>query len=780
MKHLLKLSCLLLPFYSIAQVEVHKTNSSTIVNYLPTQISKSNIANLSNIPVITLSFTAPPIPSYGVPENLNIDSTYDDLDDSTYEYNPRLDYGVLIPTNITMQNGEWTTLNGIDVWRLKIVVNNALNTGINIDSFNLSPSAKFYIMNGDSTILKGPYVREAFNGIAQFGTFPMAGNSFYLLLYDSIATNISQNSLNIQQVIGGYQPVGDVDVDSSTLNVLDPLRCINSVRCYTEWMINARAIARWSNGAGSQCSGTLLNNENQNGISYFQSACHCLPADRNALIKAAFQFQFWQSGCNTGVNQPWIEFYGATLLHETSKQNGDAAFMQLNSGPGVGDAPTYAGWSRSNTNPEASNSGILHHPEGADMRFTKPKKVRDYWWNSSNYWKATYNDGVTRPGSSGSGLFNQNKQLIGTLTGGTSSCFWTFLGDRYGKFNSAWSGTGQFLSPVQNMQDITSLVLSPLQITGSPVICTQSTSYQYSLPNLVGCTYFWSSNNPSVQIIAGQGTATITVQLVSTPSNTTAWLTGVINDSKGSFPSGRRAETNIKITIGLPNAYTYTPYITQGNNTTYMSEFCNKLTYLCTNNFNDVEKSGTISSNILSPNNYCASGYITDPTATSITWCVAQTSSGSFHGYYNFIGNQFQVGINANYTSEWVILKCTRSNDCGSSDSYYKFYVTGQCVCPGLPYCEIITDPFTYKEKFTISPNPTNGQFNISLTSNDKNASIKEVIIKNKMGIAVFQKTFTNNQKQQTINLFSKTTDIYFIELYDGNEWTTQKLSLQR
>lgn len=391
MKLLLKLICVLLPCHTFAQVEVHKTSAQTINNYLPNLGAGSNSVDFSGIPTITLNFTAPPIPPYGIPEDLNIDSTYDDLDDSTYEYNPRLDYGVPIPTNITMQNGQWVTINGIDVWRLKIIVNNALNTGIHLDNFNLSPSAKFYIMNGDSTILKGPYVKEAYNETTQLGTFPMTGNSFYLLLYDSVASNISQNNLTVVQVIGGYQAVGEDEPPASVINGLNPLRCINSVRCYADWMITARAVARWVNGEGGQCSGTLLNNENQNGISYFHSAAHCLPANRNLLVRAAFQFQFWQTGCNSGVNQPWIEFNGATLLHETSTSNGDAAFMELRNGPGVGDAPTYAGWSRSNTNPVAGNSGILHHPRGADMRFTKPKKVRDYWWNSGNFWKATYN-----------------------------------------------------------------------------------------------------------------------------------------------------------------------------------------------------------------------------------------------------------------------------------------------------------------------------------------------------------------------------------------------------
>lgn len=191
-----------------------------------------------------------------------------------------------------------------------------------------------------------------------------------------------------------------------------------------------------------------------------------------------------------------------------------------------------------------------------------------------------------------------------------------------------------------------------------------------------------------------------------------------------------------------------------------------------------IVKGGDIDPNFVSLDYYCASGYITDATANTITWDVAQQSA-VFHGSYIFTGNQFQVFVNANYTSEWVILRCTRTNDCGSAYSYYKFYVNGGCVCPGLPYCEIPSDKPALTEKYTISPNPTNGQFNISLTSTDTKAIITEVIITDKMGYPVFHQKFLNAQKTQSINLQTKPTDIYMVQIFDGTAWSTQKLSIQ-
>ena len=114
-----------------------------------------------------------------------------------------------------------------------------------------------------------------------------------------------------------------------------------------------------------------------------------------------------------------------------------------------------------------------------------------------------------------------------------------------------------------------------------------------------------------------------------------------------------------------------------------MSHYCNKLTNICTNTRKPDSNKFPPISDVISPNNYCAGGYITDVSATSITWNGEQTSPVTFHGYYNFIGNQFNVGINLNYPNEWIILKCTRTNACGSFSHSYRFYAgNNSCLAP--------------------------------------------------------------------------------------------------
>jgi hypothetical protein len=57
--------------------------------------------------------------------------------------------------------------------------------------------------------------------------------------------------------------------------------------------------------------------------------------------------------------------------------------------------------------------------------------------------------------------------------------------------------------------------------------------------------------------------------------------------------------------------------------------------------------------------------------------------------------------------------------------------------------------------------------------------SIKEVIITNKMGTKVFSQKYNLNQKTQSVQLSGQPVDTYMVQVFDGKEWSTQKLVLR-
>lgn len=323
---------------------------------------------------------------------------------------------------------------------------------------------------------------------------------------------------------------------------------------------------------------------------------------------------------------------------------------------------------------------------------------------------------------------------------------------------------------------------SPIQfINGANAVCG-STPQTYTIAETLpaGHTLIWSTNNSQVPV-SSNGIVT------NNGFTGTVTLTATITNGCGQLIFTKQIEA---VQGTVPSPYSFTPYITQNGNTTYMSSYCNKLTAICGPNNPLASKSENPDPNFVSPNSFCASGYITDPTVNSITWSVLQTSPGTFHGSYSFTGNQFNVSINANYQNEWIILRCTRTNSCGSAFTDYRFYANGSCF-PSPTYCQLypnhpgcmiesFTEPAGIEtSKISISPNPSSGQFAVTLNTSDKLASINQIVIKDKMGRPVYQQKFNNHQKTQTINLSNKTTDIYMVEVFDGKRWTTQKLSLQ-
>lgn len=314
---------------------------------------------------------------------------------------------------------------------------------------------------------------------------------------------------------------------------------------------------------------------------------------------------------------------------------------------------------------------------------------------------------------------------------------------------------------------------------GSKSLCSPSTSELYSIQNApANSTFAWTWTNSCPTYTANGSECNVT----KGSCNGTTVLTCTITTAFGVLTVSK----DISLTT-TSNENSFVPYITQGSNTTYMSNYCNKLTYICTNSSKGKSIGDSTVANIISPNNYCATGYITDASATSIIWSVVQKSPGTFHGYYSFSGNQFSVGINVNYPNEWIILKCTTTNDCGTFSHNYKFYAnnsfcsapTEHCdVFPNDPNCPIELKQAKLNDILAVFPNPSNGKLVIKLQNEESSNFIKKIVIIDKMGNMIFNQLYKSNHNSQNINIRVPMTDIYTLKVFNGKEWYTKKISL--
>jgi hypothetical protein len=158
-------------------------------------------------------------------------------------------------------------------------------------------------------------------------------------------------------------------------------------------------------------------------------------------------FNYQKSGCGTGTGTLSQFKTGVDPIANAADGGGDTgadfALVEMQQVPSTIWNAYYSGWDASGTAPSYGMG--IHHPSGDYKKISRAGTVVSGTWAIAGYhWRVSWvqtetNWGVTEPGSSGSPLFNQNHQLIGTLTGGGSYCDTPTANDFYGKFSKQWN-----------------------------------------------------------------------------------------------------------------------------------------------------------------------------------------------------------------------------------------------------------------------------------------------------------------------------------------------------
>lgn len=204
------------------------------------------------------------------------------------------------------------------------------------------------------------------------------------------------------------------------------------------------------------CSGSLVNNTAEDLKPYILSAYHCIDLDETVtqqdLNKYVFYFHFERTSCeNTSAAASYRTMTGCKKVAGIPLDGGsDGLLLLLNQNIPENYDVYYNGWDRSNT---AAKSGVgIHHPAGDYMKIsTFNKEVTTGTWYGIDsvigatraHWNVIFEQtanghSVTEGGSSGSPLFNQNKLIVGTLSGAISSCEKPNQSNTYGKLYYHW------------------------------------------------------------------------------------------------------------------------------------------------------------------------------------------------------------------------------------------------------------------------------------------------------------------------------------------------------
>ncbi|MCF8055924.1 MAG: hypothetical protein K9K37_04705 [Desulfocapsa sp.] len=264
-------------------------------------------------------------------------------------------------------------------------------------------------------------------------------------------------------------PFGSVNGKNSVQSSGDSDPCQNDATCTTNWLDLGKSVAvmKFTTVDGTYvCTGSLLNDSDpETWEPYFLTANHCISTQ--AVASSLETYWFWQSSsCNSGALSASYEHHtgGATLLQTQGMDAGaptsssmDTTLLHLNTAPPVG--AVFAGWTTAVPPGFGTARAGIHHPKADWKKISFGVSTGDTacgWADASdffcvygagNFYGVDWTNGGTEGGSSGSALYFNNEQVIGTLTGSDGSCAGS--SSFYSSFRAAYAAGNyeQWLAP---------------------------------------------------------------------------------------------------------------------------------------------------------------------------------------------------------------------------------------------------------------------------------------------------------------------------------------------
>ncbi|MFA7490792.1 MAG: T9SS type A sorting domain-containing protein [Mariniphaga sp.] len=340
--------------------------------------------------------------------------------------------------------GTWRyQINGYDIWQIRIRSSGAYSLSLVLDNFQIPEGGRLFLFNEAEGHYLGAFTSNNNKKSGKFAVSPVAGDE--IVVQYEIPSGMNR---------GNYFVITEVNHDYTGLlkNVRRPMQtvaglCNIDVNCPTgeAWSDVKDAVCRIIiskrnlNGISKEvCTGTLINNTAENQNPYILTAAHCINKQEYAET-AIFTFNYESPLCAPLDGDPVHSISGAKLL--ASSDSLDFALLELSLMPPPEFRAFYAGWDNRKVIPDSSVS--IHHPLGDIKKIAVDKDSPGYSDFSSGYTPAGFlkiaewDEGVTEDGSSGGALFNPEKQLIGTLTGGAATCY-NPVRDYYSRFDLAW------------------------------------------------------------------------------------------------------------------------------------------------------------------------------------------------------------------------------------------------------------------------------------------------------------------------------------------------------
>ena len=460
--------------------------------------------SFSGVPATTLyqlDSESLPVHEVIMPYNVQILKANDQINNEQLGQPLKIAEALPVSLDLATQ-GEWTELaSGEYVCRMRVRSEGALAMVFSYSDFFIPAGTSLYIYNTNKTHVLGAYTSKSHPQGGLFSTEMLAGDDAifeFVTPSKEILPRVTIDMLgycyngisvkhHLPEAASGMSTEASYGSSGS---------CEVNINCPegADWQDEKRGVVHmlmYISGLGGWyvCTGTLINNTKQDLTPYVLSAFHCYNGANatNDLPRWVFYFHYESPTCN---NQYPVGNYTLTgcTLRVTTPINGasDGLLIELtNEIPEDWDV-YFNGWDRRNAVVPGRGVGI-HHPAGDIKKISSFDTYSSDTWTSGNigatnaHWNIKFvqtetNWGVTEGGSSGSPIFSNEHYVIGTLTGGGSSCSSQTSPDYYGKLWYHWDQHGT--TPATQMKTW----LDPLDLG---VETLAGTSYSATSPRLI-------------------------------------------------------------------------------------------------------------------------------------------------------------------------------------------------------------------------------------------------------------------------------------------------------
>lgn len=363
--------------------------------------------------------------------------------EKSFRFGHEIDVEVDVLANASVEKFE----NGAVLYRYAVKSKGALSLNFVFDVFDLKKGSLMYIFDAKGDAFTGAYSFLNVNVEKNLGTDVLKSDEVIIEIYEP-KNNVGTSSVHLSKVVHGFR-----DVDSFQAKVLGSSgSCNYDVNCAlgSDYQDQKNGVAMTISG-GLACSGSLVNNTSGTIEPYYLTARHCGTSTSTWVLR----FNWERDAANAICAQPNSTDNDGITTHtitgtELKASSGIADFtlVKLNYLPDLSWNVYYNGWDHSELE-TVTQSTVIHHPS-KDIKKISKSSVAPYKTsvpfngeNNCQVWRVEYwENGTTEGGSSGSPLFDQNKRVIGVLTGGTAGCSSLAPNNGYdvfGRFGYAWN-----------------------------------------------------------------------------------------------------------------------------------------------------------------------------------------------------------------------------------------------------------------------------------------------------------------------------------------------------